>query len=71
MKANGTSIRTFREKADIGLRQLARGTGKSCGFISRLETGQRTASEETLRSIASELGVPVEAITYPEPVSTS
>lgn len=69
MKSNGPAIRTFRKKSGRGLRELARATGKNCGFISRLETNQRTASEATLKLIAVELGVPLEAITYPEPVS--
>lgn len=46
---------------------MAERTGFNKGYLSRLETGETGASEETLRSIADWLGVSVEAISHPEP----
>lgn len=70
MKPNGPAFRTVRESKHLGLRQLARRVGKSHQFLGRLEAGSATASEATMQRIALELGVPVEAISHPEPVSS-
>jgi transcriptional regulator with XRE-family HTH domain len=70
MEPNGPAFRTVRVSQHLGLRQLARRVGKSHQFLGRLEAGSATASEETMRRIAHELGVPVEAITHPKSVSS-
>lgn len=53
----GQVIRKRRKALDIGLRELARRIDKSPSFLVGLETGKGkpSASESTLRAIASEL----------------
>lgn len=63
MRANGTAIRAFRQANGVALRTLEKRTGKSRGYLSRLENGQRDATASTLTVIADVLGVPVGAIT--------
>lgn len=45
--------------------RLAELVGVSQGFYSRLESGARQPDRDVLRAIATQLGVPVAAITYP------
>lgn len=60
----GSFIRDRREALEIGLRELARRIEKSPSFLVRLETSEGTpsASEDTLRRIASELEVPADRL---------
>lgn len=50
----------------MGLRELARLTGRSKGYLSRLERGLKTASPETQQLIADALQVPPDLITREE-----
>lgn len=47
----------------MGIRGLADSVGVHRAYLSRLERGQRGASDETVIRIAKALAVPVEAIT--------
>lgn len=50
----------------MGIRQLARLTGRHRSHISRLERGMAGASDETVDRIARALDVPEAAITHKE-----
>jgi transcriptional regulator with XRE-family HTH domain len=63
MKPNGVAIRALRTANACGLRELARRTGLSRPYLSRLERGTRGATPETVRLIARALNVPPEALT--------
>jgi transcriptional regulator with XRE-family HTH domain len=63
---NGTSIRCFRRAQKLSIRELAQRTGRDRGHLSRIERGEAGASEDTLRSIAAALSVPVAAINREE-----
>lgn len=67
MTPNGAAIRAIREARELGLTRLAHLIGKSPGYLSRVETGQRGAADGTLHRIAEELHVPLEAILKGEP----
>jgi transcriptional regulator with XRE-family HTH domain len=44
----------------------------SRSYLSELETGQKDApSADTVIRIAAALGVPIEAISYPEPIASA
>lgn len=55
----GQRIRGARLDRGIGLRELAKTIGKSPGFVTQLECEDEVPSvaEETLRSVARELGL--------------
>lgn len=53
----GTKIREFREAKDFSLRELAKRIGVSAPFLSDVELGRRYPSDDTLRLLATELGV--------------
>ncbi|WP_414629056.1 helix-turn-helix domain-containing protein [Streptomyces xanthochromogenes] len=63
MKPNGVAIRALRTANRCGLRELARRTGLSRPYLSRLERGKRGASPDTVLLIAHALNVPPDAIT--------
>lgn len=62
VKPNGVAIRAIRERSGYGLRELERRTGLTRSFLSRLERGDRGASQSTLQLIAAALDIPVAAI---------
>lgn len=64
MRPNGTAIREFRGLKNMSLRVLASQTGRDRSHLSRLERGIAGASDETVKRIATALGVPIAAITY-------
>lgn len=68
MAANSVAIRALRTGRHCSLRQFARQTGISPGFLSQIENGKRDASMKTLERIALEFNVPVEALIIAEPV---
>lgn len=47
----------------MGIRGLAESVGVHRAYLSRLERGQRGASDDTVIRIAEALSVPIEAIT--------
>lgn len=63
MTPNGAAIRAIREARGLALRRLAYLIGRSPAFLSRIETGKRGASKDTVRLIAKALETTIEAIT--------
>jgi transcriptional regulator with XRE-family HTH domain len=70
MRPHGPAIRAIREARGQGIRQLSATTGLDRGYLSRVETGEAGASEETIQRIAKGLDVSIEAISYPAPQAT-
>jgi transcriptional regulator with XRE-family HTH domain len=68
-KANGATIRAIRLALGISQVSLAARTGIAKAYLCQIELGARDKqpSAELLRRIADELGVKVEAISYPVP----
>ncbi|MEU2603207.1 helix-turn-helix domain-containing protein [Streptomyces albus] len=62
MIPNGAAIRSFREARGLSLRRLAHLIGIHPSCLSRIETGQRGATDRTLRTAAEVLQVPLNAI---------
>jgi transcriptional regulator with XRE-family HTH domain len=67
MKVNGQAIRAIRCAKGLNIREAATAAGLSFAYLSRVETGLKGASEETIQRVASALDVPVGAISYPDP----
>jgi len=55
----GQEIRTLRRLRGLTMKELARRTGKTTGFISQLERGLSRASLTTLQDLADALEVPL------------
>jgi len=55
----GQEIRTLRRLRGLTMKELARRTGKTTGFISQLERGLSRASLATLQDLADALEVPL------------
>jgi transcriptional regulator with XRE-family HTH domain len=53
----GSVIRSRREKLGFSLRDLAARTGRDFGFLSRIETGQRSPRLDLLIDVARALRV--------------
>lgn len=66
-KTNGATIRVVREAYGITLTSLAARAQLSKGYLSDVETGACQPSPGVIQRLATELGVPVDAITYPVP----
>ena len=64
-KANGAAIASLREAFGISQRSLAARIGIRPSALCKIELSANGASPATIRRIAEELGVPVDAITYP------
>ncbi|UAJ80715.1 helix-turn-helix transcriptional regulator [Leifsonia sp. ZF2019] len=64
-RLNGTALRVLRQTLGISARDLAVRVGIDPSFLSRLEHGARQPSAPVLRRLATGLGVPIEAISYP------
>lgn len=63
MTPNGAAIRHLREARGLSLRRFAHLINRDPGYVSRIETGQQGAGEQTLRDMAGALNVPINAIT--------
>lgn len=61
-KALGAHIRGLRRQKDLSIAGLAEAAAISGGMLSKIETGQISASLGTLQSIASALGVPMSSL---------
>lgn len=61
-KALGAHIRDLRRQKDLSIADLSEAASISGGMLSKIETGQISASLSTLRSIASALGVPMSSL---------
>lgn len=66
-RANGAAIASLREALGISQRSLAARIGIRPSALCHIELGDNGASPETVKRIATELGVPLAAITYPVP----
>lgn len=62
---NGAAIRAIRETLGVPQGKLAERVGVSHGFLCNVEAGKKRPSPAIARRIADELGVPLDAITYP------
>jgi len=58
----GTRLRSARQRAGLGVRELARAVGVSGSLISQLENGRAQPSVATLYAIVTELGLPLHAL---------
>lgn len=65
-RVNGAAVRVIREALGIRQYDLAARAEISKGTLSHVEKGARQVSASTLRKIAIGLGVPMEAISYPD-----
>lgn len=64
-KVNGPAVRAIREALGIRLSDFATRVDSSPGYICNIEAGRKEPSHATAAAIARELGVPIDAITYP------
>jgi transcriptional regulator with XRE-family HTH domain len=62
LKTLGAFIRAQREQAQLSLRELAERTQVSNPYLSQLERGLHEPSMRVLKSIASGLNVPIDAL---------
>ena len=58
-RAIGTQVRELRRHADLSIGDLASAAGISTGMLSKIETGQISASLSSLQAIAGALAVPI------------
>jgi transcriptional regulator with XRE-family HTH domain len=65
-KANGAAIRSLRMALGIPQNHLAVRVGVTAATMSQIEKGKQPGPD-TIRRIADELGVPLDAISYPVP----
>lgn len=72
-KLNGPAVRVIRDLTGIRAGAFAKRVEIDPGYLTKIEQGSRQPSAEVMRRIATGLGVPLEAITYPalaaEPVA--
>lgn len=68
-KANGATIRAIRKAIGISQVSLAARAGITKVYLCQIELGtkDKQPSPAVLRDIATALGVPLEAISYPVP----
>lgn len=64
-RTNGMAVRSLRLTVGIPQVDLARRVQISAAFLSNVEAGRKQPSAAVARRIADELGVPLDAITYP------
>jgi transcriptional regulator with XRE-family HTH domain/mannose-6-phosphate isomerase-like protein (cupin superfamily) len=67
----GARLRAYRERAGIGVRELARRVGVSPSMVSQIETGKTQPSVSTLYAIVSVLAVSLDELFAPDDVLTS
>lgn len=66
-KANGASISSHRKLMGIKQADLAARVRIAPSYLSQIESGARQPPLDVVSRIASELGVALDAITYPVP----
>ena len=66
LRINGTAVRVIREALGVRAVDLAARSEITKSTLSHVEKGARQVSPATLRKIAIGLGVPTEAISYPD-----
>ena len=64
-RTNGASLAAIRKMAGIRQGALAAAAGITGAYLSMIETKGRQPEPEVAARIAAELGVPLDAITYP------
>lgn len=64
-RVNGATVRALREALGIKHGDLALRCGFTPSFLSHVESGAKQPSPTKAREIANQLGVPLDAITYP------
>lgn len=64
-RVNGPTVRAIREAVGIRLSDLATRSGLSVGYLSNIEAGRKQPADAVTAAIARELGVSIDAITYP------
>lgn len=70
MSTIGTRVRELRQAKGLTQEALA-GDGISAGYVSLIESGKRTPSDEVARRLAKRLGVPVERLLEGKPTPAS
>lgn len=65
-RVNGPAVRVIREALGVRHMDLAARASISKGTLTHVEAGTRNVSPSTLRKLAIGLGVPTEAISYPD-----
>jgi len=68
-KINGATVRALREALGIKHGDFALRCGFTPSFLSHVEAGAKQPSAAVARKIADELGVPLDAVTYPVAVA--
>lgn len=61
-KRIGSLLRQYRQRSHLTLSDMAKGSGISTAMLSRIETGQTSASLDALTRYATALGVPLSAL---------
>lgn len=62
---NGAAVRELRSAVGIGVEDFASRVGITRQWLTLIESGRRQPRPAVTRSIADELGVPLDAVTYP------
>lgn len=63
----GPAVRAIREALGIKGSEFAIRIDVSPGYLTNIEVGRKQPSSDVAHRIAGELGVPLDAITYPLP----
>lgn len=64
-RINGPTVRALREALGIRLSDLATRAELSTAYLCNIEAGRKQPADAIAASIARELGVALDAITYP------
>lgn len=64
-RVNGTAVRVIRKALGVRGCDLAARAGISGPFLTRIEQGARQPSAKVMVDLATGLGIPLEAISYP------
>lgn len=67
-QAHGPAIRAIRELAGVSVSAFAPRVGVSQGYMSSVELGNKQPTVTLMARIATELAVPLDAISYVLPV---
>jgi transcriptional regulator with XRE-family HTH domain len=66
MKVHGPAAKAIRTAQGRSLRDVASKAGLHFGYLTRVESGEKGATEETIGRLADSLGVDPGAISYPD-----
>jgi transcriptional regulator with XRE-family HTH domain len=62
-RLNGAAVKAIRESLGINASTIAKDIGVSRGYYSRLESGDRSGTPQTMKAIADRLKVQLDAVT--------